>query len=68
LLVILSKLLLRAKDLGEPRDVARNLYQEKPRHNDRAFGSHPCQTAPLPVLIIARPTGSFVFARCICET
>jgi hypothetical protein len=31
------------KDLGEPRDVSRSL-----RHNNRAFGSLPYQTAPLP--------------------
>jgi len=38
------------KDLGEPRDVARSL-----RHNNRAFGSLPYQTAPL--LMIFHPHG-----------
>jgi len=35
-LVILSKPLLRAKDLGEPHEASRFL-----RRNDRAFGSPP---------------------------
>jgi hypothetical protein len=44
--VILSKRILRCEsevegDLGEPRDVSRSL-----RHNNRAFGSPPCQTEP----------------------
>jgi hypothetical protein len=38
------------KDLGEPRDVSRSL-----RNNNRAFGSHPYQTAPLPAALAARP-------------
>ncbi len=42
-IVILSKRVLRAKDLGEPREASRPL-----RRNNRAFGSLPYQTAPLP--------------------
>jgi hypothetical protein len=38
--VILSSFFCAAKDLGEPRDVALGL-----RHNNRAFGSLPSQTA-----------------------
>jgi hypothetical protein len=43
LIVILSKLLSRAKDLSEPRAAARFL-----RRDNRAFGSLPLQTALLP--------------------
>ncbi len=41
--VILSTLLLRTKDLGEPRHASRSL-----RGNTRAFGSHPFNCSPLP--------------------
>jgi hypothetical protein len=38
MIVILSEApFAEAKDLGEPRDMSRSL-----RHNNRAFGSHPC--------------------------
>jgi len=39
----------RPKDLGEPRDVSRPL-----RHNNRAFGSLPYQTAQLPAAPASR--------------
>jgi hypothetical protein len=32
-------------DLGEPREVSRCFCLEKPRHNNRAFGSLPYSTA-----------------------
>jgi|HubBroStandDraft_5_1064220.scaffolds.fasta_scaffold217133_2 putative membrane protein insertion efficiency factor len=38
-----ASVLCAARDLGEPRDVSRPL-----RHNNRAFGSLPCQAALLP--------------------
>jgi hypothetical protein len=42
-IVILNKRFCAVKDLGEPRVVSRSL-----RHNNRAFGSLPYQTAPPP--------------------
>jgi hypothetical protein len=44
-IVIPSKRFCAARDLGEPRVVARFL-----RHDNRAFGSLPYRTAPLPQL------------------
>lgn len=45
MIVIPSRFLCAAGDLGEPRDVSRSL-----RPNNRSSGSLPCQTAPPPSL------------------